>query len=106
MIGTGQDPYGLYYVHEMYDLASLTDNPVWAERAHAAWVNGHDGVSDGTMIANDRLIPRGGQHEARHVGREDSHTMNQWLVAWPTAFRLENLRRTLFPLGDRMGMDL
>ena len=100
--GAGQDPYALYYVHDLYDLAVLTGNVEWAERAHAAWCNGMDGVSDGTMIADGRLIPRGGQHEARGIGAAPQG-LYQWLVAWPTAFRLELLRRTHLPLGDRPG---
>ena len=103
--GPGQDPYALYYVHDLYDLAELTGNSQWAQRAHAAWCNGMDGVSDGTMVADGRLIPPGGQHEARGLGG-GFQGLYQWLVAWPTAFRLELLRRTEAPLGDRVGRKL
>lgn len=106
MMGAGQDPYALFYVQELYDLADLTGNEIWAERAHAAWCNGHDGVSDGTMVANGRRIPYGGQHEARGIGNYGQHNVYQWLVAWPTAFRLECLRRKLFISGDRKERDL
>lgn len=104
--GAGQDPYALYYVNDLYDLADYTGNEMWAERAHAAWRNGHDGVSDGTLVVNGRPIPAGGQHEARAIGREGEEDVYEWLVAWPTAFRLENLRRTSFPMGDRAGRKL
>lgn len=106
MMGAGQDPYGLFYVNELYDLAERTGNAMWADRAHALWCNGHDGVSDGTLVVNDRPIPLGGQHEARGVGSPDDHYLYQWLVSWPNAFRMENLRRTLFPEGDRAGRAL
>ena len=95
----GNDPYALFYVHELYELSERTGNPMWAERAYAAWVNGMDGVSDGTMVCDGRRIPYGGQHEARFLGREH-HGIYQWLVAWPTAFRLYNLRRTFPVTGD------
>ena len=103
--GPGHDPYALFYVHDLYDLAELTGNEMWAQRAAAAWRNGADGVSDGSMIADGRPIPAGGQHEARGLGG-NFQGLYQWLVAWPTAFRLGNLRRTLAPLGDRIGRQL
>ena len=101
----GNDPYALFFIHELYDLAELTGNPMWAERAHAAWVNGMDGVSDGTLVADGRPTPRGGQHEARFL-EEGYHGVFHWLVAWPTAFRMINLRRTLPVIGDRPGRKL
>ncbi len=99
------DPYALLYVNELYDLAERTGNRMWAERAYAAWVNGMDGISDGNMICDGRPIPLGGQHEARSLGREH-HGIYQWLVAWPTAFRLYNIRRTFPVIGDRTGRKL
>ncbi len=78
---------------------------MWAQRAHAAWRNGADGVSDGTMTPDGRPIPKGGQHEARGLGGS-FQGLYQWLVAWPTAFRLENFRRIYAPFGDRIGMEL
>ena len=89
----------------LYDLAELTGNPMWAERAHAAWVNGADGISDGTLVVDGRPTPYGGQHEARFM-EETYHGVFHWLVAWPSAFRLVNLRRTLPVIGDRPGRRL
>lgn len=103
--GPGNDPYALFYVHDLYDLSRLTKNSMWAERAHAAWINGADGISDGTMIADGRIIPIGGQHEARSL-RGEAGSLYQWLVAWPTSFRLQNLRRIYAPFGDKIGMEL
>lgn len=101
----GNDPYALFFVHELYDLAELTGNGMWAQRAHAAWINGADGISDGTQVADGRPTPMGGQHEARFM-EETYHGLFHWLVAWPTAFRLSNLRRTLPAIGDRVGRRL
>ena len=101
----GNDPYALFFVQDLYDLAELTGNPMWAERAHAAWVNGADGISDGTLVVDGRPTPYGGQHEARFM-EETYHGVFHWLVAWPSAFRLVNLRRTLPVIGDRPGRRL
>jgi len=103
--GPGNDPYALFFVNDLYDLAKLTGNVMWAQRARAAWRNGADGVSDGTMVVDGRPIPLGGQHEARGLGG-GFQGLYQWLVAWPTAFRLENMRRIQPPLGDRIGRHL
>jgi hypothetical protein len=103
--GPACDPYALFYVHDLLELAKLTGNEMWAQRARAAWRNGADGVSDGTLTADGRLIPAGGQHEARGLGGS-FQGLYQWLVAWPTAFRLETLRRIHSPVGDRIGTEL
>lgn len=101
----GNDPYALFFVHDLYDLADLTGDSMWAQRAHAAWINGADGVSDGTLVVDGRPTPRGGQHEARFM-EESYHGVFHWLVAWPSAFRLVNLRRTFPVVGDRIGRKL
>ncbi len=97
-----QDPYALLYVHDLYDLAEITGDQTWAERAHAIWVNGMDGISDGTMVIDGRWLPAGSQHEARFMGARYQGPF-QWLVSWPTAFRLSNILRTDNLLGDRKG---
>jgi len=57
-------------------------------------------ISDGTMTINGKLRPAGSQNEAyfecnwNFYGKSgDVERINQWLVAWPGAFRLETLRR-------------
>ena len=100
-----QDPYALLYVHALYDLADYTGDETWAERAHAIWINGMDGISDGTMVADGRPIPCGAQHECRFMGSRYQDVF-QWLVAWPTAFRLMNMWRTDLLVGDRKGRTL
>ncbi len=99
--GTGQDPYALEYVHDLYDLAELTGSAEWAERAHAAWVHGADGVSDGTLVVNGIPVPRGGQHEAVGIGMPYKDSAFVWMPGWMASFRQENLCRTKMPGGDR-----
>ncbi|MBN9389016.1 MAG: hypothetical protein J0I20_13400 [Chloroflexi bacterium] len=89
-----QDPYGLVYVVDLLKLATLTNNPIWKERAQALWANGMIGVSDGQLEVMGKLRPTGSQDEGFYHTRWGHWPFNtsQWLVAWPTAFRLEVLR--------------
>ena len=91
----GMDPYALFYVNDLIDLSELTGNPVWRQRAAAAWRHGQQGISDGTLVLDGKAPrPRGSQDESNSTAfgwHEDAPS--QWLVAWPTAFRLETLRR-------------
>ncbi len=76
------------------DRADLTGNPLWRQRAVATWKNGIMGVSDGTLILGGRQFPRGTQGEAYyHTRWQAPGRASHWLVVWPTAFRLETLRR-------------
>lgn len=100
--GVGIDPYALPYVHELHDLAELTGEPEWAERAHAAWIHGADGVSDGTLAVGGIPIPIGGQDEAYGMGRPYEDVGFAWMPGWMACFRMENIIRTL-PGGDRPG---
>lgn len=89
-----QDPYGLVYVTDLLELATLTGKPIWKERAKALWANGMIGVSDGHLEVMGKLRPAGSQDEGFYHTRWGHWPFNtsQWLVAWPTAFRLEVLR--------------
>ena len=89
-----QDPYALYYVEELRRLGRLTGETEWAERADAIWRNGQQGVSDGTLRVLDKVRPAGSQDEGVMVTAWgwEPEGVSQWLVAWPTAFRLEALR--------------
>lgn len=89
-----QDPYGLLYVPDLFKLADLTGNPIWKQRALALWANGMIGVSDGVLTLMGKTRPIGGQDEGFYHTRwgRDPSEVSQWLVAWPTAFRLEILR--------------
>ena len=92
------DPYALYWVPEWMELTELTGDPQWREKAVAIWRNGNQLVSDGTLTINGLVRPAGSQNEAYFecawgFGGSGAHSINNWLVAWPGAFRLETLRR-------------
>jgi hypothetical protein len=89
-----QDPYGLAFANHWLRLATLTGNESWRERARAVWRNGMSGVSDGSLVVMGTPRPKGSQDEGfLHTRWGDAFNVSRWLVAWPTAFRLEVLRR-------------
>ncbi len=88
------DEYGLMVVPYLRDLAVRTKDARWKLRADMLWQGANQAVSDGTLMLHGKLRPRGSQNEAlfhcRWVftpgcGRGD---LNDWLVAWPCAYRL------------------
>jgi hypothetical protein len=88
-----QDPYALIIVDDWIKLANLTRNGIWRERALAAWANGMSGVSNGDLMVLGKRRPAGSQDEGFCNTRWlYPWSVSQWLVAWPTAFRLETLR--------------
>ena len=93
------DVYALFWVCEWLRLAELTGNDAWREKALAIWANGCQLISDGTLEINGRVRPVGGQNEAffncrwGFGGTPGKSRINDWLVAWPGAFRLEVLRK-------------
>ncbi|GAB2564248.1 hypothetical protein [Gracilibacillus alcaliphilus] len=97
----GMDPYALFYVHELYDLGEYTQHTQWLERAHAIWVHGQLGISDGNLRLDGKAPrPVGSQDESvNYTYGSTENRPTQWLVAWPTAFRLEVLRKIL-PKGS------
>ena len=89
-----QDPYALIIVNDWIKLAQLTGKPVWRERAVAAWANGTIGISGGDLVVMGKKRPYGSQDEGfLHTRWLQPFAVSQWLVAWPTAFRLETLRQ-------------
>jgi hypothetical protein len=89
-----QDPYALIIVNDWLKLAQLTGHAVWKERALAAWANGTQGLSDGDLVVMGKKRPYGSQDEGfLHTRWLRPFAVSQWLVAWPTAFRLETLRQ-------------
>ncbi len=76
---------------------------LWKERAQAVWSNGITGVSDGDLTVMGKSRPVGSQDEGFFHTRWGHPPFNtsQWLVAWPTAFRLEVLRSLDWPLLDQ-----
>ena len=107
------DAYALSYVPALFELARLTGRTEWAERAEAAFRNGIQGISDGTLTLYDGDIrPRGSSDEGfvhTNWGRvtkgpglwNDAYETTRWLVAWPCAFRLEVLRGGLIHMPPR-----
>ncbi len=88
-----QDPYALIFVNDWIKLANVTGKTIWRERALAAWVNGMSGVSNGDLVVMGKKRPAGSQDEGfLHTRWLYPWSVSQWLVAWPTAFRLETLR--------------
>jgi hypothetical protein len=88
-----QDPYALIIVNDWLRLAALTKNGIWRERALAAWANGMSGISNGDLVVLGKKRPAGSQDEGFcHTRWLLPSSVSQWLVAWPTAFRLETLR--------------
>ena len=100
------DPYALYWVPEWIELAEITEDNQWQEKAIAIWQNGNQLVSDGTLNINGHVRPAGAQNEAYFESRwgfaskGTFRRINDWLVAWPGAFRLETIRR----LSDRLSI--
>jgi hypothetical protein len=88
------DPFGLALVPEWLKLSKLTGNAIWREKALAAWANANQMVADGTQEVHGVVRPAGGQTEAyfqtRWAGKPGYFA--DWLVLWPSAFRLETIR--------------
>ena len=90
------DVYALLWVGEWLRLAELTGNDTWRSKARAVWNYGCQLLSDGALEVNGRVRPIGSQNEAffncRWEHPDGAPRFNDWLVAWPGAFRLETLR--------------
>jgi len=91
------DQYALHDVMSFMELAELTGNKQWHERAMAIWCSTTQLFSDGTLCIAGRVRPAGSQDEAVYHTRWARPTLGpynptQWLVAWPCAFRMEILR--------------
>jgi len=86
------DPYALKYVPQLLELARLTGEIIWKERGLAIFNNATIGISDGTLVVMGKTRPIGSQDEAyMHTRWSEPYNVSQWLVSWPTAFRLEVL---------------
>ena len=105
------DQYALHDVLSLLDLARYTGNDQWRQRTLAIWCSTSQLVSDGTLCIAGRVRPAGSQDEAVFHTRWARPTLGpfqptQWLVAWPSAFRMEILRN--YPEWDVLdkGLDL
>jgi hypothetical protein len=88
------DPFGLAMVPEWLKLAKLTGNKIWKEKALAAWANANQVVANGTEEVHGVVRPAGSQTEAYFQTRWSGKPgyFHDWMVLWPSAFRLETLR--------------
>ena len=96
------DPYALFYVNDLLKLSEITGDVRWTERAAAAWRHGQQCISDGDYVLDGKAPrPRGAQDESSATGGFGwfDDAPSQWLVAWPTAFRLEVMRKWLDESG-------
>lgn len=94
------DPWGALITMDWLRLAKHTKDERWRQRALATWQNAQHCLSDGTLEIHGLIRPKGSQNEAYfhtnwafHTEGENRHRVNNWLVAWPTAFRLITLMR-------------
>ncbi|MBR6762651.1 MAG: hypothetical protein IKM13_02750 [Clostridia bacterium] len=93
------DPYGAMIVPDLVKLSDLTGEDFW--RCASIWIlkNASLLLSDGKTPIRGRVRPYGGQNEAflhcrwgqpdyKKSADQIRGTINDWLVAWPSAFRL------------------
>ena len=94
------DPYALIVVPYVRKLGKLTGDERFIKRAELMWRGGNQLVSDGNLVIHDVIRPRGSQNEAyfhcrwQFKGSRRSYLRgdaNDWLVAWPCAFRMSAL---------------
>ncbi|WP_338395943.1 YyaL domain-containing protein [Fulvitalea axinellae] len=98
------DHYALVWVSDWVELAKLTGNDIWLQRAQAIWHEGNSLVSDGKKPdANGDIIPAGGQFSTIYqanwawsktkAGHGSGNVDSSWLPVWYMAYRLETLRK-------------
>jgi hypothetical protein len=88
------DPFGLALVPEWLKLSRYTGQDIWRQKALAAWANANQVVASGQDVVHGVLRPAGSQTEAyfeTYWGGKPGYFAD-WLVLWPSAFRLEALR--------------
>ena len=94
------DPYALIVVPYVRKLGKMTGDSRWEKRAELMWRGGNQHVSDGNLEIHGKIRPRGSQNEAYFHCRWSFTTkyrayqrgdFNDWLVAWPSAFRMSAL---------------
>lgn len=94
------DMYAGIVVPYLYKLAEYTGDEKFRVRADMMWSAILQYIGDGKLVIHDRVRPVGSQNEAVYHCRwafEYTHEkgergqLNDWLVAWPCAFRLSVL---------------
>ena len=102
------DTFACRWVNDWRELAKLTDDSQWSEKAEAIWRNCCQLVGDGTLKVNGHILPVGSQNDAYYSSTWFSRALNEVvppvvlknrfsdrLIAWPCALRLETLRRQM-----------
>jgi len=93
------DPWGSLLAYDFYRLYKCTGNEDWKLRAIALWKNAMLCVSDGEMVVHGIKREASTQNEAFANCRFQFDTkgypgeLNNWLVAWPGAFKLLSILR-------------
>ena len=90
------DMYAGIAVPYLRELAEITEDRRWIIRADMMWRAVQQFIGDGKLVIHDMVRPIGSQNEALfhcHWGFSDGKRgqLNDWLVAWPCAFRLSVL---------------
>ena len=88
------DPWAALIALGWLRLSRATGRAIWRERAVAAWRQAAIGLSDGSLSLQGVVRPAGGQDEGFYHTRwgGEPGSVSNWLVAWPTAFRLVTLQ--------------
>jgi hypothetical protein len=90
------DKYAALAVPYLRELAGITGDALWNTRAEMMERAVMQFVGDGKLTVHGKVRPRGSQNEAVFhcnwgFGENVRGSMNDWLVAWPCAFRLSLL---------------
>lgn len=90
------DMYAGIVVPYLRKLAILTGDGNWKKRADMMWRAVTQYIGDGKLVIHDVVRPVGSQNEALFhcrwgFGDGKRGQLNDWLVAWPCAFRLSVL---------------
>lgn len=94
------DVYASLVVPYLRELADLSGDEAWRERAELMWQAAIQYIGDGTREIHGVVRPVGSQNEAVFQcnwsfgwpgATFERGALNDWLVAWPSAFRLSVL---------------
>jgi hypothetical protein len=95
------DMYAGIVVPYLRRLAELTGDENWRVRADMMWRAVTQYIGDGELVVHNVVRPIGSQNEALFhcrwgFGHGRRGQLNDWLVAWPCAFRLSVLAEETF----------
>ncbi|MBO5258011.1 MAG: hypothetical protein J6C42_10980, partial [Clostridia bacterium] len=90
------DMYAGLAVPYIRRVAEITGDDRWMTRAEMMWRSILQYIGDGELVIHDVVRPMGSQNEALfhcrwNFGGAERGRLNDWLVAWPCAFRLSIL---------------